>query len=88
MGYYRKIRLQAARNALFYSDIAIQEVAASCGFASPGSLLANFQGSFRSSPREFRQRFASDELKRFRPELDQQLMSFKKPGGQVRVSVS
>jgi transcriptional regulator GlxA family with amidase domain len=35
MSYYRKIRLQAARNALFYSDVAIQDIAASSGFASP-----------------------------------------------------
>ena len=88
MSYYRKIRLQAARNASFYSDIAIQEIAASCGFASPGSLLASFKDHFGLSPREFRHRFASDELKRFRPELDQQLMSFERPVGQVRLSVS
>jgi len=88
MSYYRKIRLQAARNALFYSDIAIQDIAASCGFASPEVFSRTFKDHFGLSPREFRQRFTSDELKRFRPELDQQLMSFKKPGGATRMSMS
>jgi len=88
MSYYRKIRLQAARNALFYSDIAIQDIAASCGFASPEVFSRTFKDHFGLSPREFRQRFTSDELKRFRPELDQQLVSFTKPSGALRVSVS
>ncbi len=73
MRYYRKIRLQAARNALFYSDDPIQDIAISCGFASPEVFSRTFKEYFGLSPREFRRRFASDELKRFRPELDQQL---------------
>ena len=75
MRYYRKIRLQAARNALFYSDVPIQEIAASCGFASPEVFSRTFKEHFGLSPREFRRRFAIDELKRFRPELDQQLQT-------------
>lgn len=67
------------RNALFYSDIAIQEVAAACGFASPEVFSRSFKDHFGLSPREFCQRFARDELKRFRPEFDQQFMSFNKP---------
>jgi AraC family carnitine catabolism transcriptional activator len=73
MSYYRKIRLQAARNALFYSDVAIQDVAASCGFASPEVFSRTFKEHFGVSPREFRHRFASDELRQFRPEFEQQL---------------
>lgn len=73
MSYYRKIRLQAARNALFYSDVAIQDVAASCGFTSPEVFSRTFKDHFGVSPREFRHRFASDELRRFRPEFEQQL---------------
>jgi AraC family carnitine catabolism transcriptional activator len=73
MSYYRKIRLQAARNALFYSDVAIQDVAASCGFASPEVFSRTFKVHFGVSPREFRHRFAADGLRRFRPELEQQL---------------
>lgn len=74
MSYYRKIRLQAARNALFYSDVAIQDVAASCGFASPEVFSRTFKDHFGVSPREFRHRFAADGLRRFRPELEQRLV--------------
>ncbi|MFN0193073.1 MAG: helix-turn-helix domain-containing protein, partial [Aestuariivirga sp.] len=73
MSYYRKIRLQAAKNALFYSDVAIQDVATSCGFASPEVFSRTFKKHFGVSPREFRHHFASDELRRFRPELDHRL---------------
>jgi len=73
MSYYRKIRLQAARNSLFYSDIAIQDVAASCGFTSPEVFSRTFKDRFGVSPREFRRRFAADELHHFRPEFNQRL---------------
>ena len=73
MRYYRKVRLQAARNALFYSDIPIQDIARSCGFASPEVFSRTFHSHFGMSPRDFRQRFASEQLQQFRPELDQVL---------------
>ncbi|MBI2719089.1 MAG: GlxA family transcriptional regulator [Rhizobiales bacterium] len=73
MRYYRKIRLQAARNALFYSDVPIQDIAASCGFTSPEVFSRTFKEYFGVPPREFRRNFASDGLKRFRPELEQHL---------------
>jgi AraC family carnitine catabolism transcriptional activator len=75
MRYYRKIRLQAARNSLFYSDLPIQDIAHSCGFASPEVFSRTFKDHFGMSPREFRRQFATDALKRFRPELDHQLKS-------------
>jgi AraC family carnitine catabolism transcriptional activator len=71
MRYYRKVRLQAARNALFYSDIPIAEVARSCGFASPEVFSRTFRSHFGMSPREFRRRFMSEQLRNYRPELDQ-----------------
>jgi AraC family carnitine catabolism transcriptional activator len=73
MRYYLKVRLQAARRSLFYSDIPIQEIARSCGFASPEVLSRTFRTHFGMSPREFRQRFASEQLRQFRPELNQLL---------------
>ena len=73
MRYYRKVRLQAARNALFYSDIPIQDVARSCGFASPEVFSRTFHSHFGMSPRDFRQCFAREQLQQFRPELDQVL---------------
>lgn len=75
MRYYLKIRLQAARNLLFYSDAAIQEVAASCGFSSPALFSRTFRLHFGRSPRELRRQFRSDQLGRLRPEVH--------PGAQV-----
>jgi AraC family carnitine catabolism transcriptional activator len=75
MRYYLKVRLQAARNALFYSDIPIQEVAASCGFSSPAVFSRAFRAHFGAAPRAFRQQFTREQLRRFRPELEQQLDS-------------
>lgn len=71
MSYYRKIRLLAARNNLFYSDMAIQDVAAACGFGSPEVFSRSFKAHFGISPREYRRRATSDELKKYRPELRQ-----------------
>jgi AraC family carnitine catabolism transcriptional activator len=75
MRYYLKVRLQAARNALFYSDIPIQDVAASCGFSCPEVFSRSFRSHFGLSPREFRQQFTREQLRRFRPELEQQLVA-------------
>ena len=79
MRYYRKVRLQAARNALFYSDVPIHEVARSCGFSSPEILSRSFRAHFGLSPSAFRARFSSEQLRRFRPELWQSL-DFEGPG--------
>jgi AraC family carnitine catabolism transcriptional activator len=73
MRYYRRLRLQAARNALFYSDTPIQAIAASCGFASPEVFSRSFRAQFGVSPREFRQQFTREQLRRFRPELEPEL---------------
>jgi AraC family transcriptional regulator, carnitine catabolism transcriptional activator len=71
--YYLKLRLQAARNHLFYGDMPIQEIAQACGFSSPSVLSRAFKEHFGVSPREFRRQFSADRLERFRPELRQQL---------------
>jgi len=73
MRYYLKVRLQAARNALFYSEIPIQGIAASCGFSCPEVFSRSFRAHFGVSPREFRQQFAREQLRRFRPELEPEL---------------
>jgi len=73
MRYYLKVRLQAARNALFYSDIRVQAVASSCGFSCPEVFSRTFRAHFGLSPREFRQQFAREQLRRFRPELEPEL---------------
>lgn len=70
--YYRKVRLQAARNMLFYSDLPVQEIAQICGFSSPSVFSRAFGGHFKVSPSEFRRQYQADRLKRFRPEIRQQ----------------
>lgn len=73
MRYYLKLRLQAARNELFYTDMPIQDVADAYGFVSAAHFSRSFTAHFGLSPREFRRRFTAEELRRFRPELEQQL---------------
>ncbi len=73
MRYYLKVRLQAARNSLFYSDIPIQGIAASTGFSCPEVFSRSFRSHFGVSPREFRQQFTREQLRRFRPELEPEL---------------
>jgi transcriptional regulator GlxA family with amidase domain len=73
MRYYLKVRLQAARNALFYSDLPIQSIAASCGFSCPEVFSRSFRAHFGMSPRELRQQFAREQLRRFRPELEPEI---------------
>jgi AraC family transcriptional regulator, carnitine catabolism transcriptional activator len=70
--YYLKLRLQAARNHLFYGDLPIQDIAHACGFSSPSVLSRAFKNHFGVSPREFRHQFSADRLERFRPELRRQ----------------
>ena len=73
MRYYLKLRLQAARNHLFYGDMPIQDIAAACGFSSPSVLSRTFRAHFGLSPRAFRSQCSGDQLSRFRPEIRQQL---------------
>src|SRR5262249_4140397 len=72
-GYYLELRLQAARNHLFYGEIPVQEIANATGFSSPSVLSRSFKARFGLSPREFRRQFSGERLQRFRPEIRQQL---------------
>jgi AraC family carnitine catabolism transcriptional activator len=72
--YYLKIRLQAARNLLFYSDVSIQDVALSCGFSGADVFSRTFREHFGQSPRQFRNDFSTDRLHRFHPEFLQRLV--------------
>jgi AraC family transcriptional regulator, glycine betaine-responsive activator len=71
--YYLKVRLQAARNLLFYSDVSIQDVALSCGFSGADVFSRTFREHFGQSPRHFRSDSSTDRLHRFHPEFRQQL---------------
>ena len=66
MSYYLKIRLQAARNLLFYTDRPIQEIALASGFSSAQLFSRSFHALFRQSPREFRRSVPRRSTLRFR----------------------
>jgi len=69
MRYYLKLRLQAARNALFYSDIPVGAIAGDHGFGSLEAFSRAFKSQFGLSPRSFRRSFSREQLQRFRPEI-------------------
>jgi AraC family carnitine catabolism transcriptional activator len=66
MRYYLKLRLQAARNLLFYTDRPIQEIALASGFSSAQLFSRSFHVLFGQSPREFRAQYRGERLLRFR----------------------
>jgi AraC family transcriptional regulator, carnitine catabolism transcriptional activator len=73
MRHYRKMRLAAARNALFYSELPIQDVAASCGFSSSAVFCRVFRSHFGMSPGEYRRLITREQLRRFTPASDPEL---------------
>jgi AraC family carnitine catabolism transcriptional activator len=69
MRLYLKVRLQAARNMLFYEEFGIGEVATACGFSYPAVFSRAFKGQFGTSPREFRAALRRQQNQAFRPEI-------------------
>ena len=53
-GYLQKIRLGHARNLLLNSDLAVSDVARTCGFADSNYFARTFRLHFGTSPRNFR----------------------------------
>ncbi len=70
---YLKIRLQAARNLLFYDDLPVGEVALICGFTYPSVFSRAFKKQFSISPQKFRANFRMQQGKSMRPELSREL---------------
>jgi AraC family carnitine catabolism transcriptional activator len=52
--YYMRVRLERAREMLFYSSEAISEISLLCGFSSPAIFTRTFRAHFGQSPSEFR----------------------------------
>ncbi len=73
MRYYLKLRLQAARNLLFYSDLPVKDVASACGFSSMAVFDRAFHAHFAQSPSAFRKAFSGERLQRFRPEVSRDI---------------
>lgn len=64
---YLGIRLEAARDQLFYSGNSIAHIAESCGFSSNAHFCRAFRSHFSATPTMLRQRFANAERDKFHP---------------------
>lgn len=69
MRLYLRIRLQAARNILFYEEFSIKEVAIACGFSYPAVFSRVFKAQFGQTPRAFRAAFRESQSLTVRPEI-------------------
>lgn len=79
MRLYLSMRLQAARNLLFYDEFSIADVGLACGFSYPSVFSRTFHKQYGQSPRAFRARLRENQNLALRPEL-QRILSFRKPG--------
>ena len=66
---YLRIRLQAARNLLFYEEFPIKTVATACGFSYPPVFSRSFRARFGETPSEFRASLRARQSEVQRPEL-------------------
>ncbi len=69
MRLYLALRLQAARNFLFYDEFSITEVAMACGFSQAAVFSRAFRSRFGQSPRAFRAEVRASQNLALRPEL-------------------
>ena len=63
------IRLQAARNFLFYEEFSIKDVALACGFSYPSVFSRAFKDHFGQTPSDFRKAIRSQQDQSLRPEI-------------------
>ena len=69
MRLYLGLRLQAARNFLFYDEFSITDVSMACGFSHAAVFSRVFKSRFGQSPREFRAEIRARQNLALRPEL-------------------
>ncbi len=69
MRLYLRIRLQAARNFLFYEEHTIKDVATACGFSYPAAFTRAFRSQFGMSPSAFRAEFRKRQRLTEYPEI-------------------
>jgi AraC family carnitine catabolism transcriptional activator len=67
--YYMRVRLEQAREMLFYSHSSIGEIALMCGFGSPAVFARTFRAHFNQSPSAFRASHGPAEMARYRPQV-------------------
>lgn len=69
MRLYLNVRLQAARNFLFYEEFSIKDVAMACGFSYAAVFSRVFKRQFGRTPREYRAILRKGQNSSVRPEL-------------------
>ena len=69
MRLYLHVRLQAARNILFYEEFSIKDVAIACGFSYPTVFSRAFRAQFGQTPRQFRTTLRESQSLDMRPEI-------------------
>jgi len=69
MRVYLRIRLQAARNFLFYEEFSIKDVALACGFSYPTVFARSFKRQFGETPRSFRNNWRKKQSQAYLPEI-------------------
>lgn len=66
---YLRVRLERARELLFYGTMPAAEIALACGFSSASAFSRRFAAVFECSPLDFRRSRSPREMVRFRPHL-------------------
>lgn len=69
MQLYLLIRLQAARNFLFYEDMNLKDISIACGFSYPSVFSRAFKDHFGQTPSGFRKTIRSQQDQSLRPEI-------------------
>lgn len=69
MQLYLLIRLQAARNFLFYEDMSLKDISIACGFSYPSVFSRAFKDHFGQTPSDFRTAIRSQQDQSLRPEI-------------------
>lgn len=69
MRLYLRIRLQAARNFLFYEEHSIKQVATACGFSFPAAFSRSFKAQFGQTPSDFRSNLRQRQKLTEHPEI-------------------
>ena len=65
--YYMQLRIDMARDFLFYSEMDIMSVAMACGFSSQSSFARAFHKIIGITPTEFRRLRRTDRISPYRP---------------------
>jgi len=67
--YYIRVRLEQAREMLFYGHNSIIDISVMSGFSSPAVFSRTFRAHFGQSPSEFRSSHSAAEMARYRPHV-------------------